>query len=262
MNTPEISLFSLAAGLLLIIIPLMILEHYKTGLVKDTIVSVIRMVVQLFLVGFYLNYLFEWNNLYVNIGWMLLMVGVCAFNLITRIHLSKRVFFIPVYSAVFFSVMIIGTYFLKGVIGLDNLFESRYFIPICGILLGNILSSNVIGMNAFYSSIKREQHMYHYLLGNGATISEARFPFMTQALIKAFNPAIASMAVMGLIALPGTLVGQIIGGSSPELSIRYQLMIMIINFSASIIAVLISLHFSFKYTFDKYGRLKQSIFKS
>ncbi len=262
MNTPEIGLLYLGFGLLLIIIPILIFRHYKTGLVKDTLVSVLRMVIQLFLVGFYLNYLFEWNNIFVNIAWLLLMVGVCAFNLITRIHLSKRVFFIPVYTAVFFSVIGIGSYFLKGVLRLDNLFESRYFIPICGILMGNILSSNVIGMNAFYSSVKREEQMYHYLLGNGASISEARFPFITQALIKAFNPAIASMAVMGLIALPGTLVGQIIGGSSPDLSIRYQIMIMVINFTASMIAVLISLHFSFKYTFDKYGRLKQNIFKS
>ena len=189
------------------------------------------------------------------------MIGVCAFNLIKRIHLSKKLLFFPVYSAVFFSVAIIGSYFLKGVVGLDNLFESRYFIPICGILMGNILSSNVIGLNAFYSSISREQQMYHYLLGNGATINEARFPFITQSLIKAFNPAIANMAVMGLIALPGTLVGQIIGGSAPDLSIKYQIMIMVINFTASIIAVLISLQFSFKYTFDRYGRLKPQVFK-
>ena len=189
------------------------------------------------------------------------MIGVSAFNLIKIIHLSKRLLCFPVYSAVFFSVVIIGVYFLKGVVRLDNIFESRYFIPICGILMGNILSSNVIGLNAFYSSILREQQMYNYLLGNGATINEARFPFITQALIKAFNPAIANMAVMGLIALPGTLVGQIIGGSAPGVSIRYQIMIMVINFTAAMIAVLISLQFSFKYTFDKYGRLKPKVFK-
>ena len=262
MNTPHISILHLLFGLLLIIIPLLILLYYKTGIVRDMIISVIRMVLQLFFVGFYLNYIFEWNNMWVNIGWMLLMTCVCAIDLIRRVHLSKRMMFVPVFCAVFFSVAFIGIYFLKGVIYLDNLFESRYFIPICGILLGNILSSNVIGLNAFYSSISRERQMYFYLLGNGATMMEAQAPFIKQALIKAFNPAIASMAAMGLIALPGTLTGQIIGGSSPELSIKYQIMIMVINFTASMMAVLISLHLSVKYTFDKYGRLKENVLKS
>ena len=87
MNTPDISIFNLGIGLLLVLIPVYIMHYYKTGLVKDVIVSVLRMVVQLFLVGFYMNYLFEWNNMYINIAWMLLMIGVCAFNLkIGRAH--------------------------------------------------------------------------------------------------------------------------------------------------------------------------------
>lgn len=256
METIFISIPHLIFGLLLILIPTAILHHYRTGIVTDMLISVARMVVQLFLVGFYLNYLFAWNNQWVNIGWLLLMTGVCSTNLVKRIHLSRKVMFIPVYFAVFISLSFTVVYFLKGVLSLDNLFDSRYFIPISGILLGNILSSSVIGMNAFYSSILREQQMYHYLLGNGATMKEAQAPFIRQALIKAFNPAIASMAVMGLIALPGTMIGQILGGSSPDLSIRYQIMIMVINFSASILSVLISLHLSVKYTFDRYGLIR------
>ncbi|MGL4292153.1 MAG: ABC transporter permease [Bacteroidales bacterium] len=261
MSTPPISLLHLLFGLLLIVIPAIALTHYRTGIVRDMFIAVARMVVQLFLVGFYLNYLFDWNNMWVNIGWLLLMTGVCAIDLIKRVHLSRKVMFVPVYFAVFISLTFIAVYFLKGVLMLDDIFESRYFIPICGILLGNILSSNVIGINAFYSSIAREQQLYHYLLGNGATMQEAQRPFISQALVKAFNPAIASMAVMGLIALPGTLIGQIIGGSSPDLSIRYQIMIMVINFSASILSVLISLQLSVKYTFDKYGRLKKEVLR-
>ncbi|MEG1615527.1 MAG: ABC transporter permease [Bacteroidales bacterium] len=259
MQTIPISLFHLFIGLLLVLIPAYILHYYRTGIVKDMFVSVARMVLQLFLVGFYLNYLFAWNNLWVNIGWLLLMTGVCALSLIKRIHLSKRMMFVPVYFSVFLSLSFIVVYFLKGVLALENLFESQYFIPISGILLGNILSSSVIGLNAFYSGISREQQMYHYLLGNGATMKEAQTPFIRQALVKAFNPAIASMAVMGLIALPGTMIGQILGGSSPDLSIRYQIMIMVINFTASILAVLISLHLSVKYTFDRYGMLKKGV---
>ena len=86
--------------------------------------------------------------------------------------------------------------------------------------------------------------------------SEALTPFMREALIKSFNPTIASMAVMGLIALPGTMTGQILGGSSPSVAIKYQIMLMITIFASSLISVLLTLWISRKKTFDKYGMTK------
>ena len=97
--------------------------------------------------------------------------------------------------------------------------------------MGNMLSSNVIALNTYYSGLKREQQLYRYLLGNGATRQEAQAPFIRQAIIKSFSPLIANIAVMGLVALPGTMIGQILGGSSPNVAIKYQMMIMVITFT-------------------------------
>lgn len=119
-------------------------------------------------------------------------------------------------------------------------------------ILGNMLSANVIAMNTYHGDIKREQTLYLYHLANGATPSEARLPFMKNALIKSFNPTIASMAVMGLIALPGTMTGQILGGSEPDVAIKYQIMLMIAIFASSIISVLLTLHFTKKHTFNQF----------
>ena len=124
------------------------------------------------------------------------------------------------------------------------------------LILGNMLSANVIALNSFYGSLNRERQLYLYLLGNGASPSEALTPFMREALIKSFNPTIASMAVMGLIALPGTMTGQILGGSSPSVAIKYQIMLMITIFASSLISVLLTLWISRKKTFDKYGMTK------
>lgn len=258
MQTTDISIFQLVIGFVLVLIPTAILYYYRTGIVKAMLVSIVRMTVQLFLVGFYLNYLFEWNNAWVNISWLLIMMGVCTVDLINRIKMPLKVLFIPIYMATFVSLAFIVVYFLKGVLAIDNLFDSRFFIPICGIVLGNILSSNVIGLNAFYGGIVRERQQYYYLLGNGATQQEAIAPFIKDALVKAFNPTIANMAVMGLISLPGTLIGQILGGSSPDVAIRYQIMMMIIIFTSSILSLLTSLLWSARYTFDAYGRYNAS----
>lgn len=62
------------------------------------------------------------------------------------------------------SVVVVGLYFIGVVLQLDNIFSAQYFIPIFGILMGNMLSSNVIALNTYYSGLKREQQLYRYLL--------------------------------------------------------------------------------------------------
>ncbi len=59
----DISWIDLAIGYLLIVIPIIIFRYYQTGMVRSTIIAVIRMGVQLFLVGLYLEYIFTLNNL-------------------------------------------------------------------------------------------------------------------------------------------------------------------------------------------------------
>jgi putative ABC transport system permease protein len=62
------------------------------------------------------------------------------------------------------------------------------------------------------------------------------------------------MAVMGLISLPGILTGQIIGGSAPDVAIRYQIMMMVVIMSTSIISLLLNLVWSTRFSIDKLGR--------
>lgn len=247
----DISWMSMVWGFLLLLIPVVFLYRYKTGLVKETLIAALRMTVQLFLIGFYLKYMFELNLWWVNVLWVVLMAGVASHTVLGRVKLSVRQLFLPVAVALLVSVLLIDFYFMGLVVRQDNLFEARYFIPISGMILGNMLSANVIALNSYRGSIVRERTNYLYRLANGASAQEARMPFIREALIKSFNPTIASMAVMGLIALPGTMTGQILGGSSPDVAIKYQIMLMIAIFSSSIISVLITLYFVNRKIFDK-----------
>lgn len=257
MNTTiDIGYLNLLAGLLLLLVPAYFLHVYRTGLVRATLIAAGRMVAQLFFIGFYLEYLFRWDNVFINLLWVIIMAGIAAYTVLQRTRLPVRLLFPAVLAAFFCSLFIIIFYFLGIVIQLDDLFEARYFIPVSGMILGNMLSANVIALNTFYGSINREQSLYLYLLANGATFREALTPFIREALIKSFNPTIASMAVMGLIALPGTMTGQILGGSSPNVAIKYQIMIMITIFASSLISVLLTLWSSRRRTFDRYGMKK------
>ena len=63
------------------------------------------------------------------------------------------------------------------------------------------------------------------------------------------------MAVMGLVSLPGTVTGQILGGSSPGIAVKYQIMIIVITFSASMVSLAVTLYLTDRKSFDSYGRL-------
>ena len=66
---------------------------------------------------------------------------------------------------------------------------------------------------------------------------------------------IANMAVMGLVALPGTVTGQILGGSAPGIAIKYQIMIIAITFSASMISMALTIYLADRKSFDECGRI-------
>ena len=61
---------------------------------------------------------------------------------------------------------------------------------------------------------------------------------------------------MGLVAFPGTMIGQILGGSSPNVAIKYQMMIMVITFTASMLSLMITISLASLTSFDSYGKLR------
>jgi len=249
----EISYLGFALGFLLILIPAWFLYRFRTGLVRATLTSVARMTVQLFLVGLYLGVLFRWNIWWVNILWVVVMIFSASFTILHRTKLPLRQLLPSIVVSLLMSMAILDTYFMGAVVQLPHIFEARYFIPVSGMLLGNMLSSNVMALNTFFSRIDRERQYYFYMLANGASRSEALAPFIREAIIRSFNPTIASMAVMGIVSLPGAMTGQILGGSSPDTAIKYQIMLMIAIFAASLVAVLFSLWFCKRRAFDDFG---------
>lgn len=246
----------LLLGYLLLLLPITALWYYRTGLVKPTLVAVARMTAQLALVGLYLEFIFRLDSAWVNLLWVLVMVAFASLAVISRTSLTYRFYLIPVIWATGLSLTVVVAYFFVVVIRLENYVEARYLIPITGMLLGNCMHSNIIGLNAYYSRLRLEQQLYRYALANGATRAEALFPFVRDALVKAFNPSIASMAVIGLVSLPGMMTGQILGGSDPGVAIKYQIMIMITIFTSSLLTVLLTIFLANRYAFDAYDNFR------
>ncbi|MEN8123691.1 MAG: ABC transporter permease [Bacteroidota bacterium] len=253
----DIDYLSLILGYIILIIPFYILWYYKTGLVKDAFIAFIRLTIQLLLVGVYLEFIFDLNSALLNIFWVLIMTILATYTVIKRSELKLKFFFIPIFISILLSVIVTDAFFLGLIIKLNNIFDARYFIPITGMLLGNSIKTIIIALNTYYGKLKKEKELYKWYLANGAKKSEALVPFKREALKNAFNPVIAGVAIIGLISLPGMMTGQILGGSSPVIAVKYQIMLMITIFSSSVISVVLSIYFADKYVFDTFNNLKK-----
>lgn len=244
----------------LIIIPIIIFYYLKLRLTKKFLISVGRMIVQLLLVGLYLKFIFSLNNILINIGWVLLMLFVANISILYQSGLSFKKFYLRTFPAYFLSALFIF-FSLLLIFDFNTLISARYLIPLEGMVLGNILRSNIIGLERFYSELLKGEKEYIQYLLLGAKTSEALKPFLREAYKAAITPQIGGMATIGLVSLPGMMTGQILGGSSPIVAIKYQIMIMIAIFLSVSISVFLSINFSKKSAFDNFNRLDKEIYR-
>lgn len=69
------------------------------------------------------------------------------------------------------------------------------------------------------------------------------------------------MSVIGLISLPGMMTGQILGGSSPVVAIKYQILIMLAVFIGSTVNLMISIVLSNRKIFDSFDTINTTLLK-
>lgn len=262
METIDISLTGLSFAFILLIIPLLINHYFKLEIARQTLWSVGRMSIQLFLVGFFLEYIFEQNQLFLNLLWLVLMILTAVASALNKVKIKFSLAFKPIFLAFTLSTLSILIYFNALVVRLDFLFEARYLIALGGMLLGNILSLNIVALNSFYRELKLQKKFFFYRLAMGATSQEALAPFIRHSFQLTLLPILAKTATMGIVTLPGMMSGQIIGGSSPAVAIRYQIAIMIAIYVSGALSTLLTILLSIRKSFTPYGVLKKNIFKT
>jgi len=257
--TPDISLVSLLVCALLLAIPLFTSRYLKLGMGKSIAISVARMSLQLFLVGLLLTYLFDVQNMLLTGIWLVIMISFATFTTIRNAGLAWKIFLWPIVLAYLLSALPILFYF-NGLVARVNVMDPRFAIAILGMLLGNAIRGNVVGLNGFVQDIKRNRNRYLYRLSLGATAFEASKPFFSKNLASAIKPTLASVATMGIVFLPGMMTGQIIAGQDPVGAIKYQIAIMIVIFATTVLSILLVFIMSRKVAFDGYGMLRGDIF--
>jgi len=184
----DITFWAMALCYALLLIPLAIAWYFRVDIVRRLLVAVLRMTVQLTLVGVALIYLFRWDNTWLNLAWVLAMIVFAAFSAINNSELNYRRFLGPVFFALLLSAVSILLFFTGILLDLPNVFTAQYLIVIGGMLLGNALKGIVIGISDFYKRLREERERYQYHVAAGATQWEAVVPFFRDGLKAALTP--------------------------------------------------------------------------
>ncbi len=262
MGASDLEFLSLLSLLIFLIPIIYINRRLKLSINRAMILSVLRMCVQLGFVGIYLKFLFAYNAPVLNVIYLLIMISIACQSIIRSSNLKARKFFIPVFFSLAIPFAIMLFFFNSVVVKIDNLFETKYMIPIGGMLLGNCLRSMIIGLNNFYTGIKKDEKVYLYSVVLFNNRIQALKPYFKESFLAAITPTIASMATIGLVALPGMMTGQILGGSMPTVAIKYQIAIMFSIFYTEYFSTILSILFSLNVGFNKLDVLNKDIFIS
>jgi len=262
MSTLDIALPQMAVLYGLCLLPWLLLWFLGLRLSRDIAISILRMSIQLALVGFYLKMLFSLNDPRLNGLWILAMLIVADLSILQRAGLKARHFVLSTFTAIALSTLFSTFYLLVLVIQPTHYYDAQYIVPLAGMILGNCLQGNVIALERFYSTLRKNEHEYLTYLLLGATRWEAVRPYYRVAIKAAVSPTIASMSTMGLVSLPGMMTGQILGGSEPWLAVKYQIAIMICIFASTTLACVINLKLSLKAAFNAYDVLKDEVIET
>ncbi|WP_414571538.1 ABC transporter permease [Nostoc sp. CCY 9925] len=258
-NYIQISYGQLALATLFIVINVGLSFGLRLGLEQSLGIASLRMVVQLFMVGYILQWVFTLSNPLLII---LLALGMTVVAGISSVNRTRRRFtsiywnnFISLLSGSFLVTGIV----VSGILRVKPWYEPQYLIPFLGMVLGNALTGTSLSLDRFMEDLTNRRGEIEALLSLGATRWEAAHQTIKEASRTGMIPTINSMMVMGLVSLPGMMTGQILAGANPTDAIRYQIVIIFAQASGTAIAIIGVIILAFFALFNRNHQLTTSL---
>ncbi|MEQ9403731.1 MAG: ABC transporter permease [Cyclobacteriaceae bacterium] len=213
----SIEFSDLLLAFLPVLVVIFIVWKWKAGF-QHSVYAVFRMLVQLFLVGYLLTFIFNADSSWIVIGVLSIMLFSASWIALRTIRISKR----KVYLKCFYAIALGGGTILilitQGVLNLEPWYSPSYIIPLAGMIFANAMNSISLAGERLSAELERN-----------VEYEKARVIALQAALIPITN----SLLAVGLVSLPGMMTGQILSGVSPFIAARYQIMVMCMMFGSA-----------------------------
>lgn len=258
MNVIALSPLDLGIAALLVLALSGLSLRIGLGLERTMLVSAVRTVVQLLLIGLVLKVLFENANL----GWVALMATVMLLVAGREVMSRQNRRFAGWWgygvgtASMFISAFAVAVLTLAVIVGPEPWYTPQYAIPLLGMLLGNTMNGVSIGLDRLTQTAWRERRAIEARLILGHGWSEAIAAIRRESARAGMIPIINAMAAAGVVSLPGMMTGQILAGTPPMEAVKYQILMMLLISAGTGFGTLAAVWAGSKRLFDERERLR------
>lgn len=218
-----IPLWRIGAAALLVVVAIVVSRLRRLDLERDLLVGAVRAVVQLLAVGHALRLVFRSDHPAATLVVVAVMLLVAAWTVASR---TRRALFPRALLAITLgtAVAVIPVFVL--VVPPRPWFEPRIVIAITGMMVASAMNVVAQVFERLLTIARDESALIEAYVALGATPAQAFAGAERTALRAALIPMINGLLTVGLVALPGMMTGQILGGAAPEQAVRYQIVVM------------------------------------
>ena len=180
--------------------------------------AVFRMLIQLLLIGFVLEYIFMAESSPIVILVLAVMLVSSSWVALGNIQIPRKRLILKIFASISIGGGFVLMLITQLVLNLDPWYLPNYMIPLAGMIFANSMNGISLAGERLESEMSR-----------GISYFEARNIALKASLIPITN----SLFAVGLVSLPGMMTGQILSGVSPFIAARYQIMVMCMIFGAT-----------------------------
>ena len=257
MHIITLSSFDLSMASILLILLSLLSIQMKLGLARQIIVAGIRTTVQLLLIGLVLKALFAHSH-----PWLLILIACIMLVAAGReVMARQKRKFTGWWSmgvgtiTMSISSFTITLFALTLIIKNEPWYEPRYAIPLLGMILGNTMTGIAIGLDRLTQTVWEQRMLIEARLMLGQTWTQAIGDIRRESIRSGLIPILNSMAVAGIVSLPGMMTGQILAGSPPMEAVKYQILIMFLIAGGTGIGTISAVWMGSRRMFDERQRL-------
>lgn len=214
----SIPLQQLAIAFIPVIAVVFILQRWSHQDAATTLYAMARMLGQLLLIGYFLNYLFETDDPGTIVAIILVMIFASSWIALRTVSEDRAGLYWQAWLAIAIGGSITLFTVIYGVLAIEPWYQPRFAIPLAGMVYANAMNAVSLAADRLKAECCR-----------GEAWENARNAAFNAAMI----PNINMLFAVGLVSLPGMMTGQILSGVSPLIAVRYQIMVMCMIFAAA-----------------------------
>lgn len=236
---------------LLVFVALYIGYREKLGVDKDIIISVVRAIIQLVVVGYLLKYVFRINNVWLTLILILIIIFNAAYNANKRAAGIRHALPISLLAILSSTGLTLAVLVFSGSIR----FIPSQMIPISGMIASNSMVAIGLCYRNMNSSFRDRRQQVLERLALGADLRLASIDIVRESIRTGMAPTIDSAKTVGIVSLPGMMSGLIFAGVDPVHAIKYQILVTFMLLSATSIGSVIACYLAYKQFYNEQKQL-------